>query len=177
MSNQELLLAGLKLLIFGMGMVFIFLVIMIYAVKIMEKLLAPFAKYFEEAKAPVTKKNSVTKSDDSAAAIAAAVAVHLAKSGGAVIKCTEITVNPTPNATTSQATSENQIISPLPGTVLKVLVNANDKVSAGDTILILEAVKMENEIKAEVDGIVKEIKVSQGDTVQADDVLAVIAAN
>ena len=61
--------------------------------------------------------------------------------------------------------------------MLKVLVNANDKVSAGDTILILEAVKMENEIKAEVDGIVKEIKVSQGDTVQADDVLAVIAAN
>lgn len=176
MSNQELLLAGFKLLIFGMGMVFIFLVIMIYAVKIMEKLLAPFAKYFEEAKAPVAKK-SVTKSDDSAAAIAAAVAVHLAKNGGAVIKCTEITVNPTSNATTSQATSENQIISPLPGTVLKVLVNANDKVSAGDTILILEAVKMENEIKAEVDGIVKEIKVSQGDTVQADDVLAVIAAN
>lgn len=176
MSNQELLLAGFKLLIFGMGMVFIFLVIMIYAVKIMEKLLAPFAKYFEEAQAPVTKK-SVTKSDDSAAAIAAAVAVHLAKNGGAVIKCTEITVNPTQNATTTQATSENQIISPLPGTVLKVLVNANDKVSAGDTILILEAVKMENEIKAEVDGIVKEIKVNQGDTVQADDVLAVIAAN
>ena len=57
------------------------------------------------------------------------------------------------------------------------MVNTNDKVSAGDTVFILEAVKMENEIKAEADGIIKEIKVSKNNTVQADDILAIITTN
>ena len=63
---------------------------------------------------------------------------------------------------------------PLPGTVMKVLTEVGAEVAAGDTLLILEAVKMENEIQAECAGIVREIKVAAGNTVSADDVLVVI---
>lgn len=172
MSNSELLIAGFKLLIFGMGMVFIFLVIMIFTVKIMQKVLAPFADFFED-KTTQPKKNNTNNDNDSATAIAAAVAIHLAKNSGSIVKSTK-TIE---NSITSTPSKESQIISPLPGTILKVLVNTNDKVSAGDTVFILEAVKMENEIKAEADGIIKEIKVSKNNTVQADDILATITTN
>jgi biotin carboxyl carrier protein len=57
---------------------------------------------------------------------------------------------------------------------MKVLTEVGAEVAAGDTLLILEAVKMENEIQAECAGIVREIKVAAGNTVQADDVLVVI---
>ncbi|MCQ2379861.1 MAG: biotin/lipoyl-binding protein, partial [Victivallaceae bacterium] len=59
------------------------------------------------------------------------------------------------------------ITAPIPGTVMKVLVSAGDRVSAGDTLLVLEALKMENEIKATQDGTVGEIKVAVGDSVAA----------
>lgn len=49
MSNAELILGGLKLLVFGMGMVFVFLVVMIIAMNLMQKILAPFAAAFEPA--------------------------------------------------------------------------------------------------------------------------------
>ena len=66
------------------------------------------------------------------------------------------------------------VTAPLPGTVTKILVAEGDTVSAGDTLLILEAVKMENEIKADCDGVVKSINVSGGATVQAGDALVTI---
>ena len=57
MSNAELILGGLKLLVFGMGMVFVFLVVMIIAMNLMQKILAPFAAAFEPApKAPAKPK-------------------------------------------------------------------------------------------------------------------------
>ena len=63
---------------------------------------------------------------------------------------------------------------PLPGTVMKVLVQAGDEIAADDTLLILEAVKMENEIKAGFAGVVKEVCVSQGGVVSAGDALVMI---
>ncbi|MEN1758862.1 MULTISPECIES: biotin/lipoyl-binding carrier protein [Anoxynatronum] len=67
-----------------------------------------------------------------------------------------------------------QIEAPLPGTIWKVEVEVGAQVKEGDTVLILEAMKMENEIMAEVDGTVKEIRVKKGDAVQAGDVLVVL---
>ena len=64
-------------------------------------------------------------------------------------------------------------ISPMPGTILKVLVSQGQAVKAGDVLFILEAMKMENEITAEFDGTVKQILVSNGTVVNTDDVLAV----
>lgn len=73
MSNAELILGGLKLLVFGMGMVFVFLVVMIIAMNLMQKILAPFAAAFEPApKAPAKPKAAAGRDDAQLAAIAAA---------------------------------------------------------------------------------------------------------
>ena len=64
-------------------------------------------------------------------------------------------------------------ISPMPGTILKVLVSQGQAIKAGDTLFILEAMKMENEITAEQDGTVKQVLVTNGTVVNTDDVLAV----
>ena len=60
------------------------------------------------------------------------------------------------------------------GTIVKVLVEVGDTVEAGQSLLVLEAMKMENHIAAEIDGTVKEIRVAAGDTVGTGDVLVVI---
>jgi acetyl-CoA/propionyl-CoA carboxylase biotin carboxyl carrier protein len=60
------------------------------------------------------------------------------------------------------------------GTIVKVLVSPGDRVQAGQTVCILEAMKMENAINAERDGVVKEVRVSAGDSVGGGDVVAVI---
>ncbi len=57
------------------------------------------------------------------------------------------------------------IKSPLPGQIKKVFKNINDEVEEGDSILVLEAMKMENEIKSPKKGIVTSISVKEGDSV------------
>ena len=63
---------------------------------------------------------------------------------------------------------------PLPGVILDLKVNVGDTVAAGDTVVILEAMKMENEIVAPVDGVITFVA-SKGASVNTDDLLAVIA--
>ncbi len=63
---------------------------------------------------------------------------------------------------------------PMQGTIVKVSVEEGQFVEAGDTIVILEAMKMENSVGAEKSGAVKSIKVKAGDSVGAGDVIAVI---
>jgi pyruvate carboxylase subunit B len=63
------------------------------------------------------------------------------------------------------------ITSPMPGTVVKINVNKGDKVKAGDTVVIVEAMKMENEIHSPIDGTVEEIYIKQGDMVNPDEVM------
>jgi biotin carboxyl carrier protein len=58
--------------------------------------------------------------------------------------------------------------------VWKVVVSAGDTVSDGDTLVILESMKMEIPVVAETSGRVQELKVSEGDVVQEGDVIAVI---
>lgn len=59
----------------------------------------------------------------------------------------------------------------MPGTILDIKVKPGDTVSAGQVVLILEAMKMENEILAPTDGVVDTIQVSKGSSVNAGDVL------
>ena len=66
------------------------------------------------------------------------------------------------------------VTSPMPGSVLGVKVNVGDKVSAGQTMFVLEAMKMENEIVAPVDGTVASINVKTGDTVDTDQVMGTL---
>ena len=79
----------------------------------------------------------------------------------------------TPAAPTTQlnrpsagaAAGAGTIKSPLPGVILNVKVNVGDAVKKGDTIIILEAMKMENAIKADRDGKIASINVKQGESV------------
>lgn len=66
------------------------------------------------------------------------------------------------------------ITAPMQGTIVKVLVTENSDVNVGDTICILEAMKMENQITADKSGKVVEIRCQEGDTVGSGDVLAII---
>jgi biotin carboxyl carrier protein len=66
------------------------------------------------------------------------------------------------------------ISSPMPGKVVKVLVKVGDKVKAGDTVIIVSAMKMESEYKVKKDRVIKEIKVKPGDTIEANQALVVI---
>lgn len=68
-----------------------------------------------------------------------------------------------------------KIEAPLPGTITDVKVNVGDKVKKGDTIVILEAMKMQNNIEAENDGEITSVLVKQGDSVMEGTVLATIA--
>jgi len=64
---------------------------------------------------------------------------------------------------------------PMPGMIVRYQKQVGDAVSKGDTVVILEAMKMENALSAPADGTVKAINFSSGDTVSKDDVLCVIA--
>jgi len=68
-----------------------------------------------------------------------------------------------------------QVKAMLPGVVAKIIVREGERVRKGDTMMILEAMKMENEIKSPKDGIVKQITVREGERVDVGDVLAVIS--
>jgi biotin carboxyl carrier protein len=66
---------------------------------------------------------------------------------------------------------ENNVASPMPGKVIKIPVNNGDQVSAGQTLIVVEAMKMQSEFKATSDKTVREILVKEGDTVNAHQVM------
>lgn len=74
---------------------------------------------------------------------------------------------------TSQANESTTIRlkAPMPGKILEVMVKTGDTVKAGDTLLILEAMKMQNAILASTKGIIKKVLVKAGDTTSKSDLL------
>ena len=64
-----------------------------------------------------------------------------------------------------------KVTSPMPGTVLAVKVSVGQSVKKGETVVLLEAMKMENEIPAPRDGVIASISVNKGSSVQAGDLL------
>lgn len=78
---------------------------------------------------------------------------------------------PAPKAAPAGGT---KITSPLPGSVIKVLVSEGQAVKKGDTLLTLESMKMENAIMADCDGTVSKIAVIAGQNVMQDDLLVVL---
>ena len=81
---------------------------------------------------------------------------------------------PTKETKPKPAAGLSKVEAPLPGTMFKVNVKEGDAVKKGQTILVLEAMKMENNILAEKDGVVNKIHVSEGDSVLQGDILAEI---
>ena len=66
------------------------------------------------------------------------------------------------------------VVAPLPGTINEIKVKVGDKVNAGDTVVILEAMKMQNNIEAETSGTITGINVNKGDAVMEGDTLVTI---
>lgn len=80
MDYGELMAGGFKLMVFGMGMVYVFLVIMIGAMKVLEVVLRPFATLLDPpAAAPVAQKPAASSEDANLAAVAAAVVAKMTK--------------------------------------------------------------------------------------------------
>ena len=72
------------------------------------------------------------------------------------------------------AASGKPVVAPLPGTINEIKVKVGDKVNAGDTVVILEAMKMQNNIEAETSGTITSINVNKGDAVMEGDTLVTI---
>ncbi|HEX8738103.1 MAG TPA: biotin/lipoyl-containing protein [Pyrinomonadaceae bacterium] len=67
-----------------------------------------------------------------------------------------------------------EIKTAMPGKVVRVVAEQGAEIRQGESVLVVEAMKMQNEMKSPKDGIVKEIRVAEGATVNAGDVLAII---
>ncbi|EAL54046.1 oxaloacetate decarboxylase, alpha subunit [Campylobacter upsaliensis RM3195] len=73
----------------------------------------------------------------------------------------------------NESVSENAIQAGISGNVFKILIKENDEIKKGQTIMILEAMKMEIEVQAQKDGIIGQICVEVGDAVSESDALAI----
>ena len=73
-----------------------------------------------------------------------------------------------------KAATGKPVVAPLPGTINEIKVKVGDKVNAGDTVVILEAMKMQNNIEAETSGTIIGINVNKGDAVMEGDTLVTI---
>ncbi|WP_134768166.1 biotin carboxylase N-terminal domain-containing protein [Nocardioides sp. 1609] len=74
----------------------------------------------------------------------------------------------------ADAVASGSLLAPMPGTVVRVAVEAGQQVAAGDAVLVLEAMKMQHTVKAPTSGTVAEINVEAGAQVAAGEVLAVV---
>jgi biotin carboxyl carrier protein len=68
----------------------------------------------------------------------------------------------------------SKLTAPMPGKVVRLLVNEKDKVEAGQGVVVVEAMKMQNEIKSPKKGIVQRLTAAEGSSVNAGDVLAIV---
>jgi biotin carboxyl carrier protein len=73
-----------------------------------------------------------------------------------------------------EAEGRQQVIAPMPGKVIRLLVAAGDKVEAGQGLVVVEAMKMQNEIKSPKNGKVERLLAKEGQAVNAGDVLALV---
>lgn len=74
----------------------------------------------------------------------------------------------------SEEKQDDKLVAPMPGKVVKIPVQVGDHLAAGDTAIVLEAMKMQSNYKVSSDCVVKEILVNEGDTVKANQVLIML---
>lgn len=81
---------------------------------------------------------------------------------------------PAPAAPAANVSGGASVVAPMPGTILKVLVNVGDQVSENQPLIVLEAMKMENDIVAPEDGTVASVNVAVGSAVEAGETMATL---
>lgn len=99
--------------------------------------------------------------------------VEVVPAGSGTVSSANQSSQAAPSSPTSSGTGK-PLPSPLQGTVFKLIKKPGDSVKIGETILILEAMKMENEISSPFDGVIEAILVKEGQAVEADTHLAII---
>jgi biotin carboxyl carrier protein len=77
-------------------------------------------------------------------------------------------------ASAAGASASKDVVAPMPGRIVKVLVKAGDEVAVGQGLVVVEAMKMENELRARRKGTVAAVRVSEGMSVEAGTVLVVV---
>jgi len=82
---------------------------------------------------------------------------------------------PAKTAPQEDSSGQTPVLTPMPGMVVSYRVREGDRVSRGDVVAVLEAMKMENFITAPVDGTVRRITLGEGANAKKGDVLALIA--
>jgi biotin carboxyl carrier protein len=75
----------------------------------------------------------------------------------------------------AEAEGSQQLRAPMPGKIVVLLVEAGDRVDAGQGIVVMEAMKMQNEIRSPKSGTVERLLVAQGQTVNAGEVVAIVS--
>ena len=130
-----------------------------------------------EMKQPVKAGKQKVKLTDgqnniSANSAASAGSASGSNSAGSSSAASPDSVSPSKQATPAAG---KPVVAPLPGTINEIKVKVGDKVNAGDTVVVLEAMKMQNNIDAETSGTIASINVNKGDAVMEGDTLVTIA--
>ena len=184
---------GLKAMVLGMGMVYLFLIIMVLIMNLLAKLLKPYAGKFEPAPAvPIRKAAPAAPSDEEIANAAVEAvrrfrqapgagdtAVYELPAGGRRLKV-EVCAPGVRSTAASVPTSAPvpagggvaaEVKAPLPGAVLRIEVAPGDEVAADAVLCVIESMKMETEIRAEQSGTIREVLIAPKDIVAADQVI------
>lgn len=106
-------------------------------------------------------------------AVAAAPAAPVAPKAALAPQPAPIATPAAPKAAEAPAGGK-KVVSPLPGSIIKVAVTEGQAVKRGDLLLTLESMKMENQVLAEFDGTVTKIAVTAGQNVMQDDLLVIL---
>jgi len=72
------------------------------------------------------------------------------------------------------SSGENKLYSQIPGRVVSIMLKSGDQLKKGDSVIVLESMKMQVAVKAHKDGCIRDIRVKVGDTVSRNDVVALI---
>lgn len=130
-----------------------------------------------EMKQPVKAGKQKVKLNEGQNNVSANSAASAGSASGSNSAGSSSAASPDSVSSSKQATptAGKPVVAPLPGTINEIKVKVGDKVNAGDTVVVLEAMKMQNNIDAETSGTITSINVNKGDAVMEGDTLVTIA--
>jgi biotin carboxyl carrier protein len=125
----------------------------------------------------VLNSGSIMSSETSRTAVEQPVAVPERVAEAPAVSPAPAPVQPAPSrpaAPVAGPVDGEPILAPIPGLILEIKVKVGDAVAAGQTVAVMEAMKMENSLVTHVDGIIRDIRVQKGSEVSTGDVILVV---